>query len=242
MPESGGVLVLHKTLDILEFIREKPNGVKLRDLALSMDMPKATVHRILATLASRGFLDRAEDGGYRMARRLFETAPASPPDTIPNHVALPRMHDLAQSSREAVSLGILDGGEVVVTATVESFSSVRVLSKPGHRRALHCTSIGKAVLAALPEKQIHRLLRVRGFSLPMDELEMIRKQGYAVDYRQSDSELRCIAAPILDPPSGRVLGALSISAPVYRMDLNRARSLAPQLKQTCAAISAAARA
>src|ERR1700722_5278754 len=91
MPETGGVLVLHKTLDILEFIREKPNGVKLRDLALSMDMPKATVHRILATLASRGLLDRVEDGGYRMARRLFETGPASPPDTIPNHVALPRM-------------------------------------------------------------------------------------------------------------------------------------------------------
>jgi len=60
--ENSGVLVLHKTLDILEAIKSQPAGVKLSDLSRAVGMPKATVYRILATLESRGFLDRNEDG------------------------------------------------------------------------------------------------------------------------------------------------------------------------------------
>ena len=80
----------------------------------------------------------------------------------------------------------------------------------------------------------------------MNELERVREQGYAIDNQENELEGRCIGAPIFDPatpgPSGRVVAALSISGPVFRMDVNRARSLAPKLKQACTAISAAARA
>jgi DNA-binding IclR family transcriptional regulator len=72
------------------------------------------------------------------------------------------------------------------------------------------------------------------------ELDDVRERGYAIDDQENELDGRCIGAPVLGP-DGRAVAALSISGPVFRMDLNRARSLAPKLKQTCAAISAAAR-
>lgn len=259
LPESGGVLVLHKTLDILESIKEKPSGVRLSDLARSMDMPKATVYRILATLESRGFLDRAEDGGYRMARRLFELQPPLPIEQILNRVALPPMQALARSSRETVDLGVLDGGEVAVTETVESFLSVRMgsnqLRARDNRHHLHTSAIGKVLLAALPEKEALRLIRLKG--LPrltphsivssdrlMWELKRVRQQGYAIENQENEMEGRSIAAPVFDRAAGgaagRVVAAIGISGPAFRLNLDRARFLAPKLKLTCTAISIAA--
>jgi DNA-binding IclR family transcriptional regulator len=242
--QTGGVLVLHKTLDILESIKEKPSGVKLCDLARAVDMPKATVYRILATLESRGLLERVEDGGYRMTRAFFDPQPLAS-EQILNRAARPRMEDLARFTRETVDLGILDGGEVVVT------NSVGIASKGGNRRYLHTTAIGKVLLAALPEKEVLRLLRVKGlprltpYSIVsqidlMQELERIRRQGYAIDNQENELEGRCIGSPVVGA-DGRVVAALSVSGPVFRMDLNRARSLAGKLKLTCNAISAAAR-
>lgn len=249
--ESAGVLVLHKTLDILETIKDQPAGVKLSDLARSVEMPKATVYRILATLESRGFLDRGLDGGYRMARKLFDLQQRAPIEQILNRVAQPKMEELAKSCRETVNLGILDGGEVVVINTVESPQSIRMSSKVGNRRAIHTTAIGKVLLAALPEKEMLRLVRVKGlprltpYSIVsrvalVAELERVRTRGYAIDNQENELDGRCVGAPILGP-DGRVAAALSISGPVFRMDLNRARSLAPKLKQICGAISDAAR-
>jgi IclR family KDG regulon transcriptional repressor len=251
LAETRGVLVLHKTLDILETIKQQPSGVKLSDLSRAVEMPKATVYRILATLESRGFLDRGEDGGYRVARKLFDLQQPLPIEQILNRVAQPKMEDLAKSCRETVNLGILDSGEVVVINTVESPQTVRMSSKVGNRRHLHTTAIGKVLLAALPEKEIFRLLRLKG--LPrltphtivsrlalMTELERVRDRGYAIDNQENELEGRCIGAPVVGP-DGRVVAALSISGPVFRMDVNRARALAPKLKHACAAIAQAAR-
>jgi IclR family KDG regulon transcriptional repressor len=249
--ETSGVLVLHKTLDILEMIKETPTTVKLADLARSVAMPKATVYRILSTLESRGFLDRDKDGGYRLARKLFDLQQPLAIEQILNRVAPPKMEDLAHSCRETVNLGILDAGEVVVINTVESPQSVRMSSKIGNRRHMHTTAIGKVLLAALPEKEMLRLVRIKGLprltphtivtrAALMLELDRIRAQGYAIDNQENELEGRCIGAPLLGP-DGRVVAALSISGPVFRMDADRARSLAPKLKQACAAISLAAR-
>ncbi len=249
--QTGGVLVLHKALDILENIKDTPAGVKLSDLARAVDIPKATVYRILATLESRGFLDRGEDGGYRMARKLYDLQQRHPIEQILNRVAPPKMEDLARLCRETVNLGILDGGEVVVINTVESPQTIRMSSKVGNRRCLHTTAIGKVLLAALPEKEMLRLIRLKGLprltphtlinrTALLAELDRVRERGYAIDNQENELDGRCIGAPV-SGPDGRVVAALSISGPVFRMDLNRARSLAPKLKQTCAAISAAAR-
>src|ERR1035438_9573496 len=152
-PEAGGVRVLHKTLDILETIKSREVGFKLAELARTVELPKATVYRILTTLEGRGYLDRAADGSYRMAKKLFDLQRSESEEQVLNRVALPVMERVVEATKETVNLGILDAGEVVVINTVESQQAVRMSSKIGNRRHLHSTALGKIFLAGLPEKE-----------------------------------------------------------------------------------------
>ncbi len=245
--ELGGVRVLHKTLDILEAIKSREAGFKLAELAREVELPKATVYRILTTLEGRGYLDRASDGCYRMARKLFNLQRSESAEQILNRVALPVMDRVVEATKETVNLGILDAGEVVVINTVESPQAVRMSSKIGNRRHLHSTALGKIFLAGLPEKEFLRLIRMKGLprlteftlterSAVVAEIARVRKQGWAMDNQENEIEGRCIGAPVV-APDGRVVAALSISGPVFRMDVARAKALVPQLKAFCAEIS-----
>jgi IclR family KDG regulon transcriptional repressor len=245
--EPSGVLVLHKTIDILEEIKTNEAGYKLADLARQVDLPKATVYRILCTLESRGYLDRATDGSYRVAKKLFDMQRTAPLEQVLQRVAQPVMERLVVTTKETVNLGILDAGEVVVINTVESPLAVRMSSKIGNRRYLHSTAIGKVLLAGLPEKEVQRLLRLKGTpKLTADtitlkpavlaEIRKVREQGWALDNQENELEGRCIGAGITGP-GGRVVAALSISGPEFRMDMDRALSLVPGLKAACVEIS-----
>ncbi len=244
--------MLHKTLDILETIKTTEAGFKLADLSRAVDLPKATVYRIVTTLESRGYLDRAADGLYRMGKKLFDMQRNVPVEQVLNRVAQPIMEKLAASCKETVNLGILDAGEVVVINTVESPQAVRMSSKIGNRRWLHSTALGKVLLAGMPDREVQRLLRMKGTPRLTDqtlttkaeilaEIQKVRRQGWALDNQENEVEGRCIGAAV-HGPDGAVLAALSISGPVFRMDVSRARSVAPELKSVCADISRAVKA
>src|SRR5260370_17927078 len=160
--ETSGVRVLHKTLDILEKIKSGESGYKLAGLGRKVETPKATVYRILATLEGRGDLDRAPDGSYRMAKKLFDLQRTAPLEQTLHRVSQPVMERLVVSCKETVNLGILDAGEVVVINTVESPQAVRMSSKIGNRRYLHSTAIGKVLLAEMTDAEILRLIRLKG--------------------------------------------------------------------------------
>jgi DNA-binding IclR family transcriptional regulator len=132
---------------------------------------------------------------------------------------------------------------------VESPQAVRMSSKIGNRRHLHTTALGKIFLAGLPEKEFLRLIKMKGLprltehtlttrAAVIEEINRVRKQGWAIDNQENEIEGRCIGAPVRTA-DGRVLAALSISGPVFRMDMVRAKSLVPQLKEFCAEISEA---
>ena len=247
--EPSGVLVLHKTLDILERIKTTEGGYKLADLARKVELPKATVYRILSTLEGRGYLDRSADGSYRLAKKLFDLQRTVPLEQTLHRVSQPVMERLAASCKETVNLGIVDAGEVVVINTVESPQAVRMSSKIGNRRHLHSTAIGKVMLAGMPDKEVQRLLRLKGLpklteetltskAAVLEEILRVRQQGWALDNQENEIEGRCVGAPIAGP-QGQVIAALSISGPEFRMDLERARGLVPGLKAACAEISRA---
>ena len=244
-----GILVLHKTLDILETIREGRSGVALADLSRALNLPKPTAYRIVATLESRGYLTRNPAGHFRMTRKFFDLQPDVSEEQALLRAARPVMERLVETCRETVNLGILDAGEVVVTSTLESPQSIRMSSKVGNRRHLHSTALGKVLLSGLLEKEVRRLIRLRG--LPKltprtivsrqalaAELDRVRKQGYALDNEENEPDGRCLGAPIAGP-GGRIVAALSISAPIFRMDVGRARTMASELTGACGAISRA---
>ena len=220
----GGVGVLHKTLDIIETLRHDQSGSGLADLSRHVDMPKATVYRILATLEGRGYLDRGGDGSYRLARKFFDLKRDASIDERVSKAAREPMLKLMESSRETVNLGTLDAGEVVVISTAESPQAVRMVSKVGNRRCLHTTALGKVMLAEMTEVEALRLLKVKGMprltphslvtkTALLAELRRIRQQGYAVDDQENEMEGRCVGAPIRDS-DGLAIAALSVSARV----------------------------
>ncbi len=244
-----GILVLHKMLDILETIRESRSGLSLADLSRALGLPKPTAYRIVATLESRGYIARNPAGHYLIARKLFDLQQDESEEQALLRAAQPVMARLVDSCRETVNLGILDGGEVVVVSTLESPQTIRMSSKVGTRRYLHSTALGKVLLCGLPEKEVQRLIRIQG--LPRltprtivtrqalaSELDLVRRQGYAMDNEENEPDGRCLGAPILGV-GGRIVAALSISAPIFRMDLTRARALSAELIEASRAVSRA---
>lgn len=245
--QRQGILVLHKTLDILETIRDSRSGLSLADLARALSLPKPTAYRIVATLESRGCLTRTSTGHFLISRKLFDLPKDESEEQALLRAAQPAMTRLVDSCRETVNLGVLDAGEVVVISTVESPQSIRMSSKVGNRRYLHSTALGKVLLSGLPEKEVQRLIRIQG--LPRltprtlvtrqglaNELDIVRRQGYAIDNEENEADGRCIGGPILGV-GGRIVAALSISAPIFRMDMSRTRALANELVETCRGIS-----
>jgi IclR family acetate operon transcriptional repressor len=242
-----GILVLHKTLDILETIREARSGLGLADLARALGLPKPTAYRIVATLEARGYLARNQAGLYQMTRKLFELERRESDEQLLLNVAQPVMERLLESCKETLNLGILDAGEVAVIYTIESPQAIRMSSKIGNRRYLHSTALGKVLLSGLSDKEVLRLIRLK--KLPrltpntlitkqavLAEVLQVRKQGWAMDNEENEPGGRCIAAPITGP-GGRVVAALSISSPIFRMDTTRALGLVRELSAACRDIS-----
>jgi DNA-binding IclR family transcriptional regulator len=245
--KQSGVRVLHKTLDILETIKALPAGIALAELARRLEMPKPTVFRILVTLEGRGYLDRRGDGSYRLTQKLFDLQRDISLEQQLNRAAQPVMEKLVETCKETVNLGLLDGGEVVVINTLESPQAVRMTSKIGNRRYLHTTGLGKILLAGLPDKEVDRLIKIKGLpSLTqhsitgekalMRELRQVRSQGYALDNQENELEGRCIAAAIRGP-NNSTLAALSVSGPVFRTNLDRLRSFLNDLQAACELIA-----
>jgi IclR family KDG regulon transcriptional repressor len=245
------VRVLLKTLDILEAIKQNPETMALADLSRKVGMPRPTVYRILTTLEARGYLDRQSDGSYRMATKFFSLQSDTTKEQELLRVAKQPMERLSAECKETVNLGTLDGGEVVVIATVESPLSIRMSSKIGNRRFAHSTALGKVMLSGMGADELDRLIQVKGLEKMtpntitsradlLKEVRRIRKLGYAVDDQENEMDGRCLGAPILDSRDS-VIAALSISAPVFRMAHDRVKSLEAGLRETCAGISKALR-
>src|SRR5438034_465880 len=215
------VLVLHKALDILEAIKKRELHMGLAEISRSVSIPRPTAYRILTTLESRGYLDRAPDGAYRMGTKLFSLQRDSSFEQDLRRVARPVMEALAARCKETVNLGTLDSGEVVVIETVESPLAVRMSSKIGNRRLAHSTALGKALLAGVADKEISRLIRIKGMprltsstlvtrAALLDEVQKIRAHGYAIDDQENEMDGRCIAVGIAGPGDA-VVAALSVS-------------------------------
>ena len=244
-----GVRVLHKSIDVLDLLRENRSGMTLAGITAALGLPKPTIYRILATLESRGYADRLDHGPYVIGRKLFESPNKLSSEAALLQAARPVIEELVATVKETVNLGVLDGGEVLVIDTVESPLAVRMSSKVGNRRFLHSTALGKVILAGTAEKEVRRLIRMKGLKrlTPatitveaglLTELARIRQQGYSLDNRENEDDGRCVAAAIT-AGGGRTVAALSISGPVPRMTVARARALAEPLRAACRQISAA---
>jgi DNA-binding IclR family transcriptional regulator len=210
---------------------------------------KSTAHRFLKHLEREGYLVHTEAGAYLIGPRLAQMATRGNQSATLQAVARPILWDLWKSSQETVNLAVLDQGTMLYVDVIESPHEFRLASRVGTRRSLHVTALGKALTAFLPAEQRESILSTVIFqpSTPnsimnlvqfREELEKIRRQGFAVDNEEAVQGARCVSAPILDADRESI-GAVSVSGPVTRVSPNQVAALAGAVKAAADTISCA---
>ena len=219
-----------KALIILNVLAEHQREMSLGDIAKEMQMAKSTAYGLLATLRDFGYIDQSPlDGKYRLGIRLFEVGNIVANRWDVRQVAAPFIQTLVDELGETVHLVVLDKGEVLYIDKRESSKlSLRIVSQVGTRLPTHCTGVGKVFLANLPIDEVRRIITTKGLtrytkntitnlSRLEEELNLVRRQGYAMDNEEIMESLRCVAVPLRDH-TGKVCAAISVSGPVSRFD------------------------
>jgi DNA-binding IclR family transcriptional regulator len=248
-PGAAPVGVISKVLRILEALQGSSAGLGLKAICDLTGIHKSTAYRFLKHLEREGYLVRTEAGAYLIGPRLSQMSTRGSQGATLQAVARPILWELWKSTQETVNLAVLDQGTVLYVDVIESPHEFRLSSRVGTRRSLHVTALGKALAAFLPAELRASILSTIKFqpSTPKtimnlvhfrQELEKIRRQGYAVDDEEAVQGARCVSAPILNADR-KPIAAVSVSGPVTRVSPNQVAALAGAVSSAARAISVA---
>jgi IclR family transcriptional regulator, acetate operon repressor len=215
--------------------------VSTADLVAALGIPKTTAHRLVSNLEEFGFLEHGlERGRYQVGPRLLELATnilSASTSHGPIHALL---MEISRRTAETVSLGVMRGSEVVYIDSAIGNSPLTLNFQKGHRAPVHCTSSGRVFLAHLEKKQLDAYM-LSGPWEPItpytivdpdrlkQEIELVRKQGYATNDSEFAIGVVGAAVPIA-APNGRIIACLSISAPKARKSLEEVSLLVPMMQ------------
>ena len=221
---------------ILDALAVEGGDLSLFELSERLDLHKSTIHRLLMVLERHRLVERhGESGKFGLGLKLFELGSKASGRLGLGERSRPHLERLAAGAGETAHLCVLDGGEVLYLAKVEPSRTVRVPSSIGQRNPAHCTAVGKALLAFLPDEEVETVIRRRGLkahtrntivspSLLRRALRVIRERGYAVDDEEIEEGLRCVGAPVRDH-SGRVVASMSVAGPAFRLTRSKTPSI-----------------
>lgn len=237
------IRAVERTCDILDTLAAATTPVSLSDLSAACDLPKASLFRYLTVLEARRYVDRsAPDGEYRLGV-AFANFQVDHFERLAN-TARPILTKLRDEFGETTNLGLLVGQKVTYLDIVESGHSVRLAARRNDRDDVHCTALGKAIVAAMPEAAVTDLIGVRyerhtahtivGWPALKQELTRVRDQGFAVDNEENEVGGRCVAVRI----PGDLDAALSVSAVSARLALSEVPPVAKRLRLAAAEVAA----
>lgn len=247
--EITNVRLVDRVFDIIETLSKYPNGASITILTAETGIHKSTVYRLLTTLINRGYVVKDEENSkYRMTLRTYRIGSRAVPDFDLLSLSVDYLRDLCQTSQEAVHLAIPDGATIVyLFKEVSSENVLRIASQTGSRNYMYYTGLGKALMACMSlseatevwnNSEIQRFTPTTITSLPemINELELTRKRGYAVDNEEHELGIGCIADVIRDADN-KVVAAISISTLSARMDHSFMEKNVPLLHNTANKIS-----
>lgn|SRR5690625_566890 len=219
---------VHRALSIIEYLGAHPKGAGLLDIAKDLSLPKSTCHRLLQTLINKNFVHQDINTEHYILSMKIANISSNMIDSIDvRHVARPFIEKLSKDINEVVHLCVRENNYVVYIDKVESTRSLRMYSQIGKTAMLHCTGVGKMMIADLPEEEIIQLVSKEGlvkftentFTTIDDflqEMRCIRQNGYSLDREEHETGIYCIAAPIKDY-TNKTIAAFSISGPIERI-------------------------
>jgi DNA-binding IclR family transcriptional regulator len=241
---------VRKALEILcVFTPDNPRWT-LSGLSRKLGIPKSTASNLTRTLQAFDLLRQdAQDKTYFIGPRAHELGLLYTAKTDLIGCALPRMRRLNDLTKETVKLGVLSQREVLVVAAIESPLQLHTRGDVGRRWHLHSSSLGKAILSALPQNEVEEIIEAglprfteATLTNPADlvkALRQIREKGYALDLEENEPGVRCVSASVTDPIRG-LTAAVSMSGPTVRLGsetlLSHARHVIAAARQIQAAL------
>ncbi len=234
--------------NILRCFHGEKKHYKIAELARQLGLDRSTTYRLLLSLEKCGLVEKDEKTGeYSLGMAAFEIGNTYLRQMDFVQISKSVMADLAAKLQETVHLAVLSGIEIVYVDKVDSPRTLGVMSKIGQRGSLHSTALGKVLLAFLPETESSRMMKqiklipfttntISTRAKLVDELKKVRRQGYAVDLRESEEGVECIAAPIRNH-LGNVIAALSISGPEKKIDTPKESQWISEVMKAAAFVS-----
>ena len=241
-----------RVMDILDYIAAQQRAVTVTEISRELRIPKSSAFNLLQTLMSRRYIE-VEDGNlktFKLGFRLFQTGVAYLQNIRLHQVAHPLIKALMEESGETVFLGAEDNGRMVFLDAAETSTSIRTTARLGRsHKPMYCSGLGKALLASYPEGKVREIISrdgfvgvtentVKSFDELRKELERTRARGYALDNREGDPNLICVAAPIRNQMD-EAIGSVSIATPFFKMDTDRQKAFGGLVARTALEISRA---
>jgi DNA-binding IclR family transcriptional regulator len=249
-PATQSVPALERTLKILELLAESRVGLTLPEIAEMTGFPKSSVHCIMVTLQRSKYVHRnPRSGRYLFGIRLVWLADTALNGLIVRDYASPILFRLMQQTRLTVHMAVLVHGEALLVSRNEPFGVPRVATRVGQRLEVHCTGVGKALIAYLHEHELDILLKSRGFPRHnentitsmkklKEDLERTRKRGYAIDDEEDQIGLRSVGVPVFGS-HGAVIAAISVAGTTEQIIAENLEELAARLHHASLGISRA---
>lgn len=237
---------VQKALKLLEIIGEK-QPVRASEILHQSSLSRSNVYRLLSTFQKMGYVERDEDLKYRLSFKIFVLGNTLPQRNQLSDIARPFMVELAERSKENVNLGVVYGQKVLYIEKIESPHYLKLDQPIGRTDPLHCTALGKALLSGLSDQELKNYLKsvklipyTKKTITDPKVLEMVvrnvRREGYSTDLEELSEGIHCIGAPIKDI-TGKVIAAISISAPAIRLTKQKIRELKEPLMEASLGIS-----
>lgn len=231
---------LQKALEILNCFTKKSSwGVT--EISEQLDLNKSNVHNILTTFKAMGYLDQDDESGrYKLGLSVYSLCYSLGQNLSIGSVAAPYLQELADMAGERVYLAIPHEQEILYVTSAYPKTSIDLM-RPimGEHAQMHCTGLGKAMLAYLPEEKqrayaARKLESYTDYTITdgdalMKELRETRQRGYAIDNMEHEFGVKCVAVPVLGR-NGQVVAGVSISGPSLRFYDERIQSLAKELQ------------
>jgi DNA-binding IclR family transcriptional regulator len=245
--ESPSVAV-ERALAMLEAVAQEPDGMSNAEISRKLQIPKSSASYILRTLEKQAYLTRDSDSGkYRVGLKILSLSRGALSGIDVREVALPIMRHLMEKTNLTCHLAILDGPEAVYIEKIEPQGFIRMDTWVGRRMRVHATSVGKSLVAHIPQGKLEKILAESGMekrtpktitTLPrlLKELEKVRTQGYSVDDEENNIGARCLGAPIFDQ-SGNIEAALGLSGTINQVNSHTMPRIVDALKDAARHIS-----
>ncbi|MDR2036768.1 MAG: IclR family transcriptional regulator [Bacteroidales bacterium] len=246
--ENYHVPGLEKGLIIMEHLASYPKGLNLQEIKSSLNISQTTAYRVLQTLVKLGYLLYNEtEKSYRLSTKLLTIGFSSLNEHHLLEIVLPCLRELRDIIKETVCFGILGSEKGVFIEQAQGHHAFRFVLAPGKSFELHCSAPGKAMMAYLPDVVRNRYLSYMGFEKYNDrtitnekdyleELEKVRKVGYALDNEEELSGVICVAAPIFNY-RGYPCGVIWTSGPKDRLTPQAILVTAGQIREMTEKIS-----